>query len=285
MDSNSENNDLEKARALEEKLERLRNEERIIKRNIDEYHELLRSEPESKERLTRKIEDEDNELVRVKAEIEAVKAEFLEASYPGKNYYTYKKYHFKCKKCGWEGLGSETVVVGDVVNFEVIGCPKCRWLIEHIPFPTTNEVLKYGTAEDKERARGWIEKDKILSAKWEEQWEKFPDLKSPDQLPDIDADEIVISLREVRIGEATDKDDVWENKLLVFYWGEREIYRVPIWFEYYNSYLRWGEILKEKYGERLVDFEAEETVDLGGDSFSAFKKVREFRDSLSKGKK
>ena len=209
----------------------------------------------------------------------------MEASYPGKNFYTYKKYHFKCRKCDWEGLGSETVVVGDVINVEVIGCPKCRQMIEFIPFPTSHEVLQYGTKEDKKRAQGWIEDEKKRKAKWDARWKAHPDLKSPDQLPDIDADEIVISLREEGIGKTNTKDDIWENAFLVFYWGEREIWRVPAWFEYYNSYLSWGEILKEKYGERLVDFETKETVDLGGDSFSAFKKVREFRESLSKGKK
>lgn len=107
------------------------------------------------------------------------------------------------------------------------------------------------------------------------------DLTSPDQLPDIDADEITITLREEGIGETNATGNIWEGAFLVFYWGEKEICRVSAWFEYYTGYLRWGEILKEKYGERLIDFETRYTVDLGGDSSSAFDKVRKFRKSLS----
>jgi len=83
-----------------------------------------------------------------------------EASYPNKNAYTYKNYHFKCKKCSWEGLGAETAIIGDVINFEVIGCPECRELIEFIPFPSTNDILKYGTAQDKRKPKLGLKKTK-----------------------------------------------------------------------------------------------------------------------------
>jgi predicted metal-dependent phosphoesterase TrpH len=203
-----------------------------------------------------------------------------EASYPNKNFHTYKKYHFQCKECDWEGLGDETAIVGDVINYEVIGCPKCRKMIEFIPFPTSGDVLRYGNVKDRRKARRWLVEEMRHKAKWRDKWRNHPDLTSPDQLPDINSDEIIITLREEGLGKVNTKGDIWEGAFLVFYWGRQEIWRVPMWFEYYTGYLRWGEILKEKYGGRLIDFEAAHTVDLGGDSLSAFKKVDEFRAAL-----
>ena len=283
MDNNTKNLSTEEKNALQADLERLCNEEGIIKRNIAEYHEIIRSEPGSKERPARKIEEEEKELDRVRAEIQEVSAELDNTtSYPGINVHTYHNYHFKCRECDWEGPGSETVIVGDVVNVEVIGCPVCSKMIKFIPYPTSREVLLYGTAEDKRRAQGWIDEERRFKAEWDEKWKKYPDLESADQLPDIDAEEIIITLCEEGIGKT--KGDLYKDAFLVFYWGEREIWRLPASFEYYTGYLSWGKILIEKYGERLIDFEAKETVDLGGDSFSAFDKIREFRKSLPKGK-
>jgi len=98
------------------------------------------------------------------------------------------------------------------------------------------------------------------------------------QLPDIDADKIIISLREEGLGTGK---DIYKNAHLVLYYGEREIWKEPLGFEYYTRYLELGKILKEKYNERLIDFEAKYTVNLGGDHFRAFDKVRQFRKSLS----
>jgi hypothetical protein len=62
-------------------------------------------------------------------------------------------------------------------------------------------------------------------------WAK--ELKAADQLPDIDADKIVISLRE-------------EGKNIVLYYQNKEIWREVLTFEYYPRYLELGNILKEK---------------------------------------
>jgi chromosome segregation ATPase len=69
------NSDLEKICALEQDLEKLRKEERIIERYIDEYFSLLRSEPHRKEHMTRKIEHVDKVIVGVKEEISKISME------------------------------------------------------------------------------------------------------------------------------------------------------------------------------------------------------------------
>jgi len=209
---------------------------------------------------------------------DVVDCESEEATYPNKNAHTYKKYHFKCKKCSWEGLGSQSIDLTDVIGALGVNCPDCHALIEFIYFPSTQEILKYGTTQDKEEAEKWIKEKAELKAKWAAQEKQYPDLSSPEQLPDIASDEIIITLREE--GE---RSDIYKHEFIVLYFGEQEIWRVHNGFEYYTCYLRWGEILKEKYGERLVDFEvAEYTVDLGGDSGSAFDKVDRFRKTLKR---
>ena len=101
---------------------------------------------------------------------------------------------------------------------------------------------------------------------------------TPDQLPDLNDDEIIISLREEGLGTGK---NVYTNAHLVLYHGECEIWKEPMGFEYYTRYLELGKILKEKYKEQLVDFDVKYTANLGGDHFRAFDKVRQFRKSLS----
>ena len=98
-----------------------------------------------------------------------------------------------------------------------------------------------------------------------------------DQLPEIESDEIVISLREEDIG-------IHEDGVIILYWNKNEIWREVRTYEYYNRYIELGHILKEKYGNKLIDFEVKFTLFLGGDSPLAIDKVNEFRKSLKSNK-
>ena len=199
-----------------------------------------------------------------------------ESSYPYKNVYSYHKYRFNCSACDWEGLGSETVEVGDIENSYGVGCPKCRVPIQFVSYPSNWQIIKYDTPERKDQARKWQAEDEARSARWEKEYKEYPNLSSSEQLPDIDATDIIISLREE--GPKTD----WGGcKFIVLYYDETEIWRELNSFEFYRKYLRIGRILKEKYGDRLYDFEVEYTWALGGDAMGAFCKVRAFRKSLS----
>lgn len=192
--------------------------------------------------------------------------------YDYKSKKSYTELNFSCKKCDWSGTGEEAEE-GDGPSsgsgFPVF-CPKCRELIEWIDCTVSyDELLIYGTEEDKAYARERID--------FWNNWHKAK-LKSPDQLPDIDADEIIITLREKEkphTGKIDDAD-------IILYWKDKELWRETRLYEYYGRYLELGEILKEKYGERLIDFEAKRTVHLGGDYLCAFDEVREFRKSLKR---
>ena len=92
-------------------------------------------------------------------------------------------------------------------------------------------------------------------------------------MPDIDAENIVITLREEEHAESGDAYIILLHK-------EDELWKEIRCYEFYTRYLELGELLKQKYGERLIDFEADYTVHLGGDSLSAFERVETFRKSL-----
>ena len=182
------------------------------------------------------------------------------------DYYLYQKQHYHCDHCGWDGLGAETEDGDDLGHsmFE-IHCPQCSGHVGYVYHPTLEQILEFGTEEEKAIAR---ERQAFL--------ERFRSsiLKSPDQLQDIDADEIIITLREVE--EAADGGDAQ----IILLWQEKEIWREVRAFEYYPRYLELGKILKEKYGDRLVDFEPIYSMHLGGDCMSAFDRVDEFRKTL-----
>ena len=157
--------------------------------------------------------------------------------------YKYKNENYICGKCRWSGAGEQAETAKHPVYYDnpyfdfQLLCPQCGDLLDTV----TNS------------------------------------LSSPDQLPEIDSEHIVISLREEGYGEG---ETYYANSTIVLYWGEQELWRRPGGFEYYTDYISMGEILKIKYGERLVDFEAEYTANLGGDYGRAFDIVREFRESL-----
>ena len=86
-----------------------------------------------------------------------------------------------------------------------------------------------------------LEKDAVRHAERDEKQRQYPDLTSPEQLPDIETKKIIITLREEDIYETNSTGDIWKDTFVVFYWKKQEIWRVPATFEYYRSYLHWGE--------------------------------------------
>jgi len=135
---------------------------------------------------------------------------------------SYKEKKYSCNKCNWSGVGEQTKNQEYFNEVFEIGCPKCNEYIATVSYyPVAEQV-----AINKE-----IKK------------QQTPKLKSADQLPDIDSDEIVIIIKEESLRE------------FVLYHGDTEIWREDIVYEYYTKYLVIGEILIEKYGNRLADFD------------------------------
>ena len=179
---------------------------------------------------------------------------------------SYKEIDFVCKSCNWQGIGEQAKVgMASSSGFPVL-CPKCDGYIEWIDSTVSiDELLQYGSEKDKTNAR---KRQDFLNRVW------AAELKNCEQLPDIEANEIIFTLHEEE--SAGDADSH-----IILCYGGIEIWREVRSFEYYSRYLQLGELLKEKYGNRLVDFIPEYTVHLGGDYLSAFDKVTAFRKALS----
>ena len=187
--------------------------------------------------------------------------------YDYKNQKSYTELNFSCEKCDWFGTGEQAKEGMDSPSgfgFALL-CPKCDKYIDWIDGTVSlNDLINYGTEEDKASAKKQMQfYDDVRNSR--KDFEK--------NLPDIEDEEIVVILRE---------EDAEETRRghIVLYWGEKEIWREIRTYEYYDRYLELGGILKGKYGSRLIDFEARHTLDLGGDYFSAFEKVDNFRKSL-----
>ena len=183
-------------------------------------------------------------------------------------YYTYEMQDYSCKKCKWKGLGKQTVTEWFLGGFD-IGCPQCHHFLDFISFPTHDDVLKYGTEQEKNDAlQRQLFLDRVEASR----------LKNCEQLPEIETDKIVITLREDETVEG-------EDDYIVLYWNGKEIWREIRTYEYYDRYIELGQILQKKYGSRLIDFEAEHTVYFCGDSLTGFDEARAFRASLQSKKR
>lgn len=118
---------------------------------------------------------------------------------------SYKELNFSCEKCGWSGAGEQAFFGDDFSDAFLLLCHKCRKYIDCICITVSlDELLKYGTEADKEDAR---QRQNFLNRVW------VAELKNPEQLPDIDADEIIITLRENEGG--TKSDDAYSLFLFI----------------------------------------------------------------------
>src|SRR3989339_215568 len=175
------------------------------------------------------------------------------------NYYSYGKEKFTCGSCKWTGLGSETKFGEMFQELVEINCPSCHNKIGLVSFPTEDEVLENGSPEDKAgvlRRRDFLKKrDATL-------------LKDISKLPELDGKNMVFQSTETNDGYIV---VAYKNKLL---WKEIHGY------EYYDRFIELGGLLKEKYGDKMIDLVPPEGIDLYGDALGAPKLVEAFRKNL-----
>ena len=102
-------------------------------------------------------------------------------------------------------------------------------------------------------------------------------LKAPEQLPELDARELVV------IWDCVKETD---DRVTVLRHGDTVIWREPALFEGYQRFREIVLILREKYGERLADVIPTETSELYlyGDKLSAPEHVQATLKSLRGGR-
>lgn len=180
-------------------------------------------------------------------------------------YYKYKTQSFECKNCSWKGKG-ESLVMGDLYDelYEV-HCPECKNKIGIVMLPTFDEVLKYGSEDDKAKVKEMMSRQEKI---------KTAELKSADQLPEIEKDGIIDFQLKV-------KDDNGEEYLVIFADGE-EIWREFYFWEFFERYIELAKMLKQKYGSRMTDLDTcgFDQLLYGDCSYSKIVMVKKFRESL-----
>jgi len=178
------------------------------------------------------------------------------------NYYTYSTVEYECKLCGWKGLGKDTLLGEGFSELFEFDCPECHENIGCISYPTIAETIKYGNAEERIEAKKRNE--------WMVEVEKMR-LKSITQLPNIEDDSIDFTIT---------KSDNDQDYLVVLF-NRQEIWREIRTYEYFERFIEIGNLLKKKYGKKMVDLIPEGDDEyLYGDSLSSVSLIEEFRSNL-----
>ena len=179
------------------------------------------------------------------------------------DYYTYKKHIYQCKKCDWQGLGSE-LQQGEMFDalFE-LDCPSCSETVTFVSYPTIDESrANWDHLSDRERAN----LERVVS-----RWDRFNamSLKSHEQLPDIAASAFFITWN-------------YEDDMTVLRYGDNIIHCEPALYEGYERYEEVALILKDRYGDALLDLapSAASGFYLYGDRLSSPGRLKEFRQNL-----
>lgn len=147
-----------------------------------------------------------------------------------------------CPICGWAGTAEQ----GSVNYHDGLmesSCPICPWpdcpTLAIVRFPTLEEMeANIDKLSDEQKASLWERKRFLAEV-------ERTSLKSPDELPDLPAPEIVIDW-DLRTADDGNKwtDIRYGDQIL---WSEWAVY------EGANRFAEVVDILKRKYGKRLVD--------------------------------
>ncbi|MBM3252787.1 MAG: hypothetical protein FJZ16_00850 [Candidatus Omnitrophica bacterium] len=186
------------------------------------------------------------------------------------NYCSYEKETYTCSHCGWNGLGKDCVMIEHFQYLFEIGCPLCHEKVGLVEYPLLSEMRNSDNEFDRVTA-GAMD---VFRDIFEEER-----LKSPDQLPDIDEDPIILFWESDGLGWP----DNWPGHTLITH-DDRVIWKEPRVFEGTWRFAEVVEILKKKYGDRLKDVIplASSWLDLYGDYGG--NEVEESRKMLSEEK-
>ncbi|MCC9169165.1 hypothetical protein [Pontibacter harenae] len=182
---------------------------------------------------------------------------------PFVSYSEYKDCSLACGHCGWYGQGRDSCqnYGGMVID---LSCPNCYEMLAVVEFPSYHETVTHGSEAERKAA--------LREVNFRERFKRLS-LNSPEQLPEIQESGIVFTFRADRVKG--------EDLNIVEHQG-KEIWREPMVWEGYGRFMEIGRILKEKYGNRMVDLVPDATAEmfLYGDKLQAPSLVADFRKKL-----
>jgi len=185
------------------------------------------------------------------------------------NYYTEfsEEMPLVCPSCNWTGGD-----MGEYKDLFDVRCPKCSKMLLVVPFPTGEQVKEAAAAGNVEaiNALPLVHRREAL----EERFERTK-LKSPEQLPDLQEEEIDLVWDTENAGE--------EQASFVIKAGDRVLWREPLFWECWPRFNQVKVILKQKYGRRCRSLTPTDRshVWLFGDSISASGNVSSTSDDVT----
>ena len=145
-----------------------------------------------------------------------------------------------CPKCGWTGVFEE----GDVEHHEALmdsSCPDCQWpdspMLAIVSYPTLAETEAHFDRLSKPEQEYFFRRKQFVQSDW---------LQSVEQLPELEASKITLFWDFTGTEEAGDTTTVIR-------FGEQVVWAEPAVWEGYERFAEVLSILRQKYGERLVD--------------------------------
>jgi hypothetical protein len=182
----------------------------------------------------------------------------------------WKTTQIKCLKCDWTGLGSE-LEQGEIFDYLFeMDCPKCGEHVTTINHPSNEESRKHWDMLPPEE-KLLVEINESLHTNFEKH-----KLSSPDQLPDLPGDDLIIYWDMEFRG-----DTIFGSNTIIRF-GDLVIWREPVFFEGYKRFLEVAGILSNKYGTRLRDFIQTKDSEgyLYGDKFGAPYEIENCRQTI-----
>lgn len=171
-------------------------------------------------------------------------------------------------ECGWSGVGADNESYFD--ELLDVRCPSCSAMLLIVAFPTIAET-QAAAASGNRQARA-----ELLSAEAREtRLDRAAELEllDPSQLPDLSGTEIRIEWGFETIGQ---------ERWTVLRYQNRDIWRELAYYEGYRRFAAVFEILRQRYGSRLVEVRptaASETY-LYGDKLSAPRTIQDLNERL-----
>jgi hypothetical protein len=187
------------------------------------------------------------------------------------DYYDWRASAVTCPTCGWQGTGQDLALSEMFEGGAEYACPKCGHEFGFQAFPTADEVRNDPRADPIDKLALGIRESRLAR-------HDATKLVSIDQLPNLDPSPTVL-VWDVAANPSGDS----EVQILH---GERVLWRELSWYENYERFGEIARLLKQKYGEELVDLvpTRRSWMDLYGDRLSADRHVEDVRSSLrSKG--
>ena len=189
------------------------------------------------------------------------------------NYYTEfsEEMPLVCPSCHWTGAAKDGDR-GEYKDLFDVRCPKCSKMLLVVPFPTGEQVKEAAAAGNVEaiNALPLVHRREAL----EERFERTK-LKSPEQLPDLQEEEIDLVWDTENAGE--------EQASVVIKAGDRVLWREALFWECWPRFNQVKVILKQKYGRRCRSLTPTDRshVWLFGDSISASGNVSSTFDDVT----